>query len=186
MLRFPATVDSAIPSKTVPSHCEKRRFCRVSERLCIHTQKWRSQLHGSGPSDRKRRACRPRSGHRTKHQSHLNSVMDAERGAHVPHPALFPDASRRMARVRQKGTGQSWQYEKSLPNGTRYRVDFAVLKKPRRVADIAFPGLKIAVFVDGVSGTAVLSMPPGRNRTPSFGGKKIETNRHVTWIPIRG
>lgn len=33
--------------------------------------------------------------------------------------------------------------------GLRYRVDYPVLSKPRRRGDIVFPGLEVAVFVDG-------------------------------------
>lgn len=61
-----------------------------------------------------------------------------------------PETSRRMARVRQKGTGAELALRKELYRcGLKYRVNFEVLRKPRRVADIAFPGLKIAIFVDG-------------------------------------
>ena len=61
-----------------------------------------------------------------------------------------PEASRRMAKVRQKSTDAEVAVRRELyRRGLRYRVDFEVLEKPRRVADIAFPGRRIAVFVDG-------------------------------------
>ena len=61
-----------------------------------------------------------------------------------------PEASRRMAKVRQKGTEAEIALRRELyRRGLRYRIDFEVLQKPRRVSDIAFPRLKIAIFVDG-------------------------------------
>ena len=60
------------------------------------------------------------------------------------------DARLRMARVRQTGTDAELALRREMYRiGLRYRVNFEVLKKPRRVADVAFPGRKIAVFVDG-------------------------------------
>lgn len=52
-----------------------------------------------------------------------------------------------------------------------------VLSKPRRVADIAFPGLKIAVFVDGCfwHGCPIHATWPKRNA--ELWRQKIEANR---------
>ncbi|MHB1054039.1 MAG: very short patch repair endonuclease [Thiobacillus sp.] len=89
-----------------------------------------------------------------------------------------PEASRRMARVRQKGTGAELAIRKELYRmGARYRVDFAVLKKPRRVADIAFPGLKIAVFVDGCFWHGCPEHASWPKQNAEFWRQKIETNR---------
>lgn len=61
-----------------------------------------------------------------------------------------PETSRRMAKVRQQGTDAEIALRSELyRRGLRYRVGYEVLKKPRRLADVEFPGLKIAVFVDG-------------------------------------
>lgn len=61
-----------------------------------------------------------------------------------------PDISRRMAKVKRTGTDAEIALRKALHRlGLRYRVDFLVSKRPRRVAGVAFPGRKIAVFVDG-------------------------------------
>ena len=61
-----------------------------------------------------------------------------------------PDTSRRMAKVRQKGTDAEVALRREMYRiGLRYRIDYEVLRRPRRVADIAFPGRKIAIFVDG-------------------------------------
>lgn len=86
--------------------------------------------------------------------------------------------SRRMASIRQTGTDAELALRRELYRlGLRYRVNFEILKKPRRVADIAFPRLKIAVFVDGCfwHGCAEHATWPKRNS--EFWRHKIETNR---------
>lgn len=61
-----------------------------------------------------------------------------------------PEASLRMQRVRQKNTSAESALRDELHAlGLRYRVQVPVLTKPRRVADVAFSGLRVAVFVDG-------------------------------------
>lgn len=88
------------------------------------------------------------------------------------------EASRRMAKVRQKGTSAEMALRRELyRRGLRYRVDYEVLKKPHRVADVAFPGLKIAIFVDGCfwHGCPVHASWPKQNA--EFWRKKIEANR---------
>lgn len=61
-----------------------------------------------------------------------------------------PEASLRMRRVRQKNTSAESALRRELhAHGLRYRIHVPVLTKPRRVADIAFSGLRVAVFVDG-------------------------------------
>lgn len=61
-----------------------------------------------------------------------------------------PEASLRMKRVRQKGTSAEWALRRELyALGLRYRLQVPVLTKPRRVADVAFIGPRVAVFVDG-------------------------------------
>lgn len=88
------------------------------------------------------------------------------------------EASRRMARVRQKGTEAELAIRKELyRRGARYRVDFAVLKKPRRVADIAFPGLKVAVFVDGCFWHGCPEHASWPKQNAEFWRQKIETNQ---------
>lgn len=55
-----------------------------------------------------------------------------------------------MSRVRQKDTKAELGLRTELhKRGLRYRVNYVVLQKPRRTADIAFTKLKVAVFVDG-------------------------------------
>ncbi|MFS0754459.1 very short patch repair endonuclease [Noviherbaspirillum sp. 1P10PC] len=89
------------------------------------------------------------------------------------------EASRRMAKVRQKGTGPEIALRQELyRRGLRYRVDFQVLKKPRRVADIAFPGLKIAIFVDGCFWHGCPEHATWPKQNAEFWLQKIEANRH--------
>jgi DNA mismatch endonuclease (patch repair protein) len=55
-----------------------------------------------------------------------------------------------MQRVRQKNTSCESALRRELhTRGLRYRIQVPVLTKPRRVADVAFSGLRVAVFVDG-------------------------------------
>lgn len=89
-----------------------------------------------------------------------------------------PEASRRMAKVRQTGTGAEIALRRDLyRRGLRYRVDFEVLKKPRRVADIAFPGLMIAIFVDGCFWHGCPEHATWPKQNSDFWRQKIETNR---------
>lgn len=88
------------------------------------------------------------------------------------------EASRRMAKIRQKGTGAEIALRRELyRRGLRYRVDFEVLKKPRRVADIAFPGRKIAIFVDGCFWHGCPEHATWPKQNSDFWRQKIETNR---------
>lgn len=93
------------------------------------------------------------------------------------HPSS-PETSRRMAKVRQKGTDAEIALRSELyRRGLRYRVGFEVLKKPRRVADVTFPGLKIAVFVDGCFWHGCPEHATWPKRNAEFWRQKIETNR---------
>ncbi|MHA6850828.1 very short patch repair endonuclease [Ralstonia pseudosolanacearum] len=84
-----------------------------------------------------------------------------------------------MAKVRQKGTGAEIALRRELyGRGLRYRVDFEVLKKPRRVADIAFPGLRIAIFVDGCFWHGCPEHATWPKQNAEFWLQKIEANRH--------
>lgn len=89
-----------------------------------------------------------------------------------------PESSRRMAKVRQTGTEAELALRRELfRRGLRYRVSFQVLKKPRRVADIAFPGLRIAVFVDGCFWHGCPEHATWPKQNQEFWRHKIETNR---------
>lgn len=55
-----------------------------------------------------------------------------------------------MKRVRQKNTSAELVLRRALyARSLRYRIHVPVLRRPRRVADVAFGGLRVAVFVDG-------------------------------------
>lgn len=89
-----------------------------------------------------------------------------------------PEASRRMARVRQRGTDVEIELRRALHAlGLRYRLQVPLSKKPRRVADIVFIGARVAVFVDGCfwHGCPLHATWPKENA--GFWRAKIETNR---------
>lgn len=93
---------------------------------------------------------------------------------------LEPSASTssRMARVRQSGTKAELELRRQLFHlGMRYRVNYEVLKKPRRVADVAFPGLKVAVFVDGCFWHGCPEHASWPKHNADFWRQKIESNR---------
>ncbi len=88
------------------------------------------------------------------------------------------DARLRMARVRQTGTDAELALRREMYRiGLRYRVNFEVLKKPRRVADVAFPGRKIAVFVDGCFWHGCPEHATWPKQNAEFWRQKIEANR---------
>lgn len=89
-----------------------------------------------------------------------------------------PEASRRMARVRQRGTDVEIELRRALHAlGLRYRLQVPLSRKPRRVADIVFIGARVAVFVDGCfwHGCPLHATWPKENAR--FWRAKIETNR---------
>jgi len=86
--------------------------------------------------------------------------------------------SRRMSATGQRDTPPEKEIRKRLfAKGLRYRVDYPVLTKPWRRGDIVFPGIKVAVFVDGCfwHGCPVHGTWPKANA--DFWREKIETNR---------
>lgn len=88
-----------------------------------------------------------------------------------------PDTSRRMAKVRQKGTDAEMALRREMYRiGLRYRIDYEVLRRPRRVADIAFPGRKIAIFVDGCFWHGCPEHATWPKRNAEFWRQKIEAN----------
>ena len=89
-----------------------------------------------------------------------------------------PEASRRMARVRQRGTDVEIELRRALHAlGLRYRLQVPLSRKPRRVADIVFIGARVAVFVDGCfwHGCPLRATWPKENA--GFWRAKIEANR---------
>ena len=89
-----------------------------------------------------------------------------------------PDASHRMAKVRQKGTGAELALRQEVHRfGLRYRIDYEVLSKPRRKADMAFPSRKIAIFVDGCFWHGCPEHATWPKQNADFWREKIEANR---------
>jgi DNA mismatch endonuclease (patch repair protein) len=83
-----------------------------------------------------------------------------------------------MAKVRQKETDAEVALRREMYRiGLRYRVDYEVLRKPRRVADVAFPGRKIAVFVDGCFWHGCPEHATWPKQNAEFWREKIEANQ---------
>lgn len=83
-----------------------------------------------------------------------------------------------MAKVRQTGTDAELALRREMYRiGLRYRMAYEVLKKPRRVADVAFPRRKIAVFVDGCFWHGCPEHATWPKRNADFWRQKIEANR---------
>ncbi|MFJ6565927.1 very short patch repair endonuclease [Streptomyces sp. NPDC091292] len=61
-----------------------------------------------------------------------------------------PDVSGRMSRQVRRDTKPELAVRRLLyAGGLRYRVERKVVGMPRRTIDIAFPGPRVAVFIDG-------------------------------------
>lgn len=83
-----------------------------------------------------------------------------------------------MQHVRQKNTSAESLLRRELRSrGFRYRIQVPVLVKPRRVADIAFIGLRIAVFVDGCFWHGCPEHATWPKQNAGFWRSKILTNQ---------
>ena len=88
------------------------------------------------------------------------------------------EASKRMARVPQKGTKAELMLRRKLHSrGLRYRLHLTLLAKPRRVADIVFPRARIAIFVDGCFWHGCPEHATWPKSNADFWRAKIEANR---------
>lgn len=84
-----------------------------------------------------------------------------------------------MSRVRQSGTKLELDLRRELYGlGLRYRVSYTVITNPRRVADVAFPGKKVAVFVDGCFWHGCPRHGTWPKKNVVFWREKIERNRN--------
>jgi len=64
--------------------------------------------------------------------------------------AISKTVSGAMRSMPEHSTGPEMAVRRQLfANGLRYRVQYPVPGTPRRTIDIAFPGKKVAVFIDG-------------------------------------
>lgn len=89
-----------------------------------------------------------------------------------------PKTSRRMSKVRQTGTNAETALRKELfKAGLRYRVNVVVLANPRRVADVAFSTLKLAIFADGCFWHGCPTHATWPKSNAAFWRSKIEQNR---------
>lgn len=88
------------------------------------------------------------------------------------------EASRRMARVRQKGTRCEVELRRALHSrGLRYRLQVPLITKPRRVADVVFVSARVAVFVDGCFWHGCPEHASWPKSNAEFWREKIEANR---------
>jgi len=91
--------------------------------------------------------------------------------------ASSPEARLRMRSVRQKNTSAESALRRELhARGLRYRIHVLVLTKPRRVADVAFSGLRVAVFVDGCFWHGCPAHATWPKQNAEFWRAKIEAN----------
>ncbi|WP_234426716.1 very short patch repair endonuclease [Streptomyces niger] len=68
----------------------------------------------------------------------------------VPVTPSSPGVSARMSRQARKDTSVEMAVRRLLhAAGMRYRLQWRVPDLPRRTIDIAFPGAKVAIFLDG-------------------------------------
>ena len=87
-------------------------------------------------------------------------------------------ARNRMLAQRQRDTTAELKIRRLLHRrGLRYRVDYVVIAKPRRRADIAFPRAKVAVFVDGCFWHGCPRHGTSSKSNARFWKDKIDTNR---------
>ncbi|MCG7932709.1 MAG: very short patch repair endonuclease [Candidatus Thiodiazotropha lotti] len=87
-------------------------------------------------------------------------------------------ASHRMSRTGQRDTSAEMRIRRLLhAAGLRYRVDYLVLNRPRRKADIAFTRIRVAVFIDGCYWHGCPEHGTWPKANARFWREKIETNR---------
>lgn len=96
-----------------------------------------------------------------------------------PHPGPSSEAlSRRMSAVKRRDNGPELAVRRRLhAAGLRYRVAFHVPGQRRRTIDIAFPGRRLAVYIDGCfwHGCPVHGTAPKANAT--WWADKLAANR---------
>lgn len=93
-------------------------------------------------------------------------------------PASSAGVSARMRKQRERGTkleaalrARLWQ------QGLRYRLHYKAIPGSRREVDIAFPGRKVAVFVDGCFWHGCTEHRPLPTANREWWSAKIEENR---------
>jgi DNA mismatch endonuclease (patch repair protein) len=101
----------------------------------------------------------------------------------------------------QKTSGRDNPFERSVRSGlfkrgVRYRIHYPIPEMKRMTCDIALPGRKVAIFLDGCFWHGCPIHPPSVKRNTEFWMEKIKRNRnrdarvsnHLTemgWIVLR-
>ncbi|MBW9267608.1 MAG: very short patch repair endonuclease [Candidatus Thiodiazotropha sp. (ex. Lucinisca nassula)] len=86
-------------------------------------------------------------------------------------------ASHRMRMTGQRDTSAEMRIRRLLhAMGFRYRVDYPVLERPRRRADLAFTRVRVAVFIDGCFWHGCPEHGTWPKANAKFWREKIETN----------
>jgi len=87
-------------------------------------------------------------------------------------------ASRRMAQQAVRDTKPELRLRKLLfAHGLRYRVDYRLPLAARTKADIAFPRLRVAIFVDGCFWHACPQHGTRPNRNAAWWAAKLDRTR---------
>lgn len=85
---------------------------------------------------------------------------------------------RRMQRTARKDNAFEREVRSQLhARGLRYRIHHPIPDMKRTTCDFAFPGLKIAVFLDGCFWHGCETHPPSVKKNTAFWLGKIERNR---------
>lgn len=111
--------------------------------------------------------------------------------------SVTPGRRRNMQANRSKDTKPELAVRRLLhADGFRYRVNYAPLRGLRRTADIVFPRLRIAVFIDGCFWHSCPQHGHAVNTNASYWGPKLARNherdqettailKEKGWLPIR-
>lgn len=85
---------------------------------------------------------------------------------------------RRMQRTVRKDNAFEREVRSLLfGRGFRYRIHYPLPGMKRTTCDVAFPGLRIAVFLDGCFWHGCTAHPPSVKKNTEFWLEKIERNR---------
>lgn len=96
--------------------------------------------------------------------------------------SLDLQATAAVRRRMQRTARQDNPFERAVRSllharGLRYRIHYQIPGLKRTTCDIAFPGLKIAVFLDGCFWHGCVIHPPSVKKNTDFWLEKIERNR---------
>jgi DNA (cytosine-5)-methyltransferase 1 len=109
---------------------------------------------------------------------HYVMTIRSKEEATTPARPIDSKVSRRMANTRGRDNGSELALRSALhKKGYRFRIHHKAIKGLRRTADIAFPSLRVAIFIDGCfwHGCPIHGTWPKHNA--AWWRDKIETNR---------